>query len=715
MSGPNFKSDSPNSLDNTTKIPVTPEAPKNPEVPKTPEEKQESLVAVADEMQKDVDNERGVIGKNIDVIQAMLSGEDGADLDGETKARFRVQVETIRVELVVVAQSKSLESASSVATEPAKFEIPTDILPPLPLRTPPPPPPRASTSYGVLGKPPPPPPRQLPPIPPMPGVLGIPPPPPRRMPPPPGMASPSSLEMPPPPPLTPNMEAPSIEAVPQMPQPVSETASVPSLVDRYAPKSEEVIVQLVDNRVERNVQNPDELSAKEYSKERRKEDRSKLAAEIMAERIKGKEEMNALKLKSEQLKAAQKEGVEATNEDAKKLEELQALRVKQSNSLMGRFKTFLNIADNEGDIDLKKKIIIQDEAIRNGEQKAEEIAKDLEETMKALVDIDETLKNLPQKIQQKIDAHYENSAERMRSTVEQTMLRNNVFILHTLPSSSEAQDHKHSMMDIGSGTGDERLNATEKAFDFNLALEPSISTSSVFVGKNNEGQLSQLRTEGDGIIIGGGEIEFASPDDFATVGSGIKDRAKGKINGKDKEYMRTVIPTLNAPRHRWLNEMVTPLSAGDRYVPTTEIDNVVQNNDGRERYGHNELVVNNAKVFGYYKPCFTNDGAFFVSKGDNGYINEGIIAQFSARFNHVKSRGVPFYVMTPERRMFEVLKVNNDGSLDVGSELKPEDVAKGRAGVAPETRKAIGTEILKTRISKNENIHAEAKAIIDAL
>ncbi len=113
MSGPNFKSDSPNSLDNTTKIPATPEAPVTPEAPKTSEETQEGLVRVADQMQKDVAEEREEIKSSIVAMEAMLGGDFGEGMNEETKAIMQKEIDRMKGQLLAEDWLASPDSASS--------------------------------------------------------------------------------------------------------------------------------------------------------------------------------------------------------------------------------------------------------------------------------------------------------------------------------------------------------------------------------------------------------------------------------------------------------------------------------------------------------------------------------------------------------------------------------------------------------------------------
>ena len=58
---------------------------------------------------------------------------------------------------------------------------------------------------------------------------------------------------------------------------------------------------------------------------------------------------------------------------------------------------------------------------------------------------------------------------------------------------------------------------------------------------------------------------------------------------------------------------------------------------------------------------------------------------------------------------------NEDGSVEVGAQLTPEEVATGRAGLSVEKRKEIGERILEKRIFKQQETIQEAQEIISNL
>jgi hypothetical protein len=278
-----------------------------------------------------------------------------------------------------------------------------------------------------------------------------------------------------------------------------------------------------------------------------------------------------------------------------------------------------------------------------------------------------------------------NSDER---SVEQVMLRNNAFIVHTMAESGQAQHHNANSNVSGKATyGDD--------MDIMLAFEPSVSASSVTPGKK-----SKLWT-GDGFILGGGQISEAGGSDQGTVAHGIKRR-------------------------------------GDRTSSLEEIDGAVGRNSELHKrdydrigtFGMNEIVVNNSEVFGFFQQAEKDaDGRYWMFSAETKKDSEmakrmrkyrptafdNNLGNYRRRFATAQERGLPLYIMTPEREVYEALGVNDDGTVEVGKQLTPEEVAKGRAGLSAEKRKKIGERILKKNIFRKDAIQKEAEEIIKSL
>ena len=275
-----------------------------------------------------------------------------------------------------------------------------------------------------------------------------------------------------------------------------------------------------------------------------------------------------------------------------------------------------------------------------------------------------------------------------KRSVEQISLRNNAFIVHTIAESGDAQHHNENSNVSGKATyGDD--------MDIMLALEPSVSASSVTPGKK-----AQLWT-GDGFILGGGQISEAGGSDQGTIAHGIKKR-------------------------------------GNKTSSLEEIDEVVGRNKGwhRETYeksgtfGMNELVVNNSQVFGFFQQAEKDlDGRYWMfsteTKKDSDMAKrmrkygstafDNNMQNYRHRFATAQEHGIPLYIMTPEREVYEYHRVNDDGTVEIGKQLTPEEVAKGRAGLTTEKRKNIGEKILEKKIFRKEAIQKEAEEIIKSL
>ncbi|MBI4086683.1 hypothetical protein HY416_01725 [Candidatus Kaiserbacteria bacterium] len=278
-----------------------------------------------------------------------------------------------------------------------------------------------------------------------------------------------------------------------------------------------------------------------------------------------------------------------------------------------------------------------------------------------------------------------NSDER---SVEQVALRNNAFIVHTIAESGQAQHHNENSNVSGKVTyGDD--------MDIMLAFEPSVSASSVTPGKK-----ARLWT-GDGFILGGGQISEAGGSDQGTVAHGIKRR-------------------------------------GNRTSSLEEIDHAVGRNSELHKrdydrigtFGMNEIVVNNSEVFGFFQQAEKDaDGRYWMFSaetkkdaemakkmrryGPTAFDNN--LGNYRRRFSTAQERGIPLYVMTPEREVYEALGVNDDGTVEIGKQLTPEEVARGRAGLSAEKRKEIGERILKKNLFRGEKIQKEAEEIIKSL
>ncbi|TSC64174.1 MAG: hypothetical protein G01um101491_346, partial [Parcubacteria group bacterium Gr01-1014_91] len=143
-------------------------------------------------------------------------------------------------------------------------------------------------------------------------------------------------------------------------------------------------------------------------------------------------------------------------------------------------------------------------------------------------------------------------------SVEQVMLRNNSFIVHTLAGSGVSHHNANSNVSDKATYGDD--------MDIMLAFEPSVSSSSI-----TPGEKANLWSP-DGFLLAGGQIGEAGGSDIGTRAHAIKRR-------------------------------------GGANSSIEKIDEVVGRNSefyrrDYKRFGHhgyNEVVVNDAKVFGFFQ------------------------------------------------------------------------------------------------------------------
>lgn len=279
-------------------------------------------------------------------------------------------------------------------------------------------------------------------------------------------------------------------------------------------------------------------------------------------------------------------------------------------------------------------------------------------------------------------------------SVEQVIRRNNAFIVHKIEERGELRHNTNSNIS--------EYTTYKDDIDVMLAFEPSISASSFTPGKK-----TNLWPGASGFLLGGGQIGEASTTDSGTHVEGIKKR--GGENASIEKIDKTV-------------------GRQDKF-----------SKEDYERFGShnmNEIVVNNPEIFGFFQHVGMDEkGRFWAynlkirelaekipgvyGSGPDDYMNrvslENNIKAYRERFAIASERGIPLYVVTDDRKVFECLKVNDNGIIEIGKELTPEEVATGRAGLPPEKRKEIGEKLLEKRIFKNQQTQEEAREIINNL
>jgi hypothetical protein len=404
----------------------------------------------------------------------------------------------------------------------------------------------------------------------------------------------------------------------------------PPLPTKLAPPvPKDIVYEGVSAMQERAVVDPELLSKKEASKKFLAEERQKLAEEIRAERRQSRDKLGELSARTEMEEGADIEHI-AKNYDA-----LSDMREGEANGIAERLA---------------------------GSEMSEDDANEERANIKQLVDNDDKLKALRQKLSEhyaKADGLAKGKFEKIQKSVEQALVRNNAFLVHTFTTHEELRHNENSNI-----TGRATL---EDDIDLLLSLEPSISTSSITPGIKTS--LFQEEFGNIGVILGGGDIEGATRTDAGSISTGIK--------------RRRII--------------------GENSVSVENIDEVIgQRKDGD---GYNEIVVNNPKVFGIFKS---------VKVDKSGKIS-GNPKAFQQYVDTATQKGIPPYVMTPDRRLFEFVSIDDGGTVTVGVEITPDQVATGKAGLPSEKRKEIGDEILQKNLFRNVNAQQEAKGIVASL
>ena len=434
-----------------------------------------------------------------------------------------------------------------------------------------------------------------------------------------------------PPPFTPEFGAP-------MPPPLPAELAPPDPGDEeVAPPDpqDDVVYEGVSEMQERAIVNPELLSEKEASKKFLAEERQKLAEEIRAERRQSRDKLGELSARTEIEGIFSVEGEVDVERMAKNYDALTDMRAGEANGIAERLA---------------------------GSEMSEEDVTEERENIKQLVDNDDKLKVLRQKLVEhyaKADGLAKEKFEKIQKSVEQALVRNNAFLVHTLTTHEKLRHNKNSNI-----TGRATL---EDDIDLLLSLEPSISTSSITPGVKTS--LFQEEFGNIGVILGGGDIEGAAHADAGSISTGIK--------------RRRII--------------------GENSVSVEKIDETIgQRKDGD---GYNEIVVNNPKVFGIFKS---------VKVDESGRMT-GSPKAFEQYVGTSTQKGMPPYVMTPDRRLFEFVSIDDDGIVTVGAEITPEQVATGKAGLPSDKRKEIGDEILQKNLFRNVNAQQEAKEIVASL
>jgi uncharacterized membrane protein len=389
---------------------------------------------------------------------------------------------------------------------------------------------------------------------------------------------------------------------------------------------------------ERAIENLEALSEKEASKKFLAEERRKLAQEIREQRKAQRERLSVLKNDSE---------------EANKSSESMDGELENS-----RYAQFAERQSVEADI--------ISERLSSSELNEQDVSDEQDNIGQLIVGSGE-IKSLKVKLDDhysKADTIAKKKFESMQKSVEQTMIRNNAFIVHTFLLDERLRHNENSNI--------AQRATLEDDINILLSLEPSISTSSVVPGSRQGLWGGRI-----GVVLGGGDIRGIAQTDNGTVAGGIKMR-NGEVSS------------------------------------SKEIDEKVS--DKGER-GYNELVVNNPEVFGFFQNVQIDKSGNMIGfeKTSSEQDNKNHKEYFLKYIDLAIQKGMPPLIMTPDRRLFEFSSISNEGIVSVGAEITPEKVAKGKAGLPNEKRMEIGEQIIAKNLFRRIDDQREAKEIVAEL
>ncbi|RJQ36130.1 hypothetical protein C4552_04185 [Candidatus Parcubacteria bacterium] len=445
------------------------------------------------------------------------------------------------------------------------------------------------------------------------------------------------------------------------------------------PNTPETEVRLKDAEL---VEAPQKLSPKEASKELMTPERLELAHAIRTERRENFQRLRELRAKALLLEHQLQNKTAEANRIQEELSQLSSERADEATVLAERISQLL-----------------EEQELLRGER----------EGLHQLLEDDAAIESIRTKVQEhygKAEELGNKKFEGELKTVQQVMMRNDAFVVHTIEWNPELRHNANSNVS--------QATTFEDDLKILLAFEPTISASSVKTGVNEEGKVSGLWSQAGGVLLGKGEIRSASAIDAGTVSRGIKNRWNTE-EGQTPEEIDAVVRMRRA--------------AFDERAQAEGIRKV-------ELGGYNELVIDNPEVFGYFKPADVDEnGIFWIhnlrtkkelekmhelhGRGRSYTMELEVfnrnLESYREEMNRVKQVGLPVFVMTPDRRVLECLDITNSGQVIVGRELRPEDVANGRSGVVIEDRKKLGEELLSKQVFRDEKTTQEAKKIVEEL
>lgn len=309
---------------------------------------------------------------------------------------------------------------------------------------------------------------------------------------------------------------------------------------------------------------------------------------------------------------------------------------------------------------------------------SEQDAQDERGNISELIVSGDNVKSLKVKLEEhyaRADAVAKKQFDTLNRSLEHVIQRNNAFIVHKIDDG----EGRHNILSNVSSE-----STYEDDIDIVLSLEPSISASSA-----TPGEKTKLWSGASGFLLGGGQVGAAESHDAGTTTDGIKRRGRGNSS-------------------------------------IEKIDEVVK---GTSEVTHNEIVVNNPEVFGFFQNAEADENGRFWAYGldikeqsekvgkEFGYreLLKGNVNNYRQRFSVAHERGIPLFIMTKDRNVYECLGVNDDGTVEVGKQITPEEVATGRAGLSAEKRKQLGESLLEKKVFKSQKTQEEARKIIGNL
>lgn len=260
------------------------------------------------------------------------------------------------------------------------------------------------------------------------------------------------------------------------------------------------------------------------------------------------------------------------------------------------------------------------------------------EDLNTHIENSEKLKLLKHKIlefYEKADEKTKEKLESIRKTVERVMLETNAFIIYTFLQNDESS-HSTEQNTLEEDTIKYKLDTI-------LTLEPSIITSSVIPGTKQ-----QLPKGKMGVVLSGGDlntVKSVGANNESNVASNSSDIHKSIADKSDRQY--------------------------------------------------NEILVTNPQLFGFVLNVNVDEtGGVYDFKTS---VKEDAVrfkSDFMRTMDFAKSRGLPQLVMTPDRRMFSFVSINDDGVVNIGEEITPEQIAKSKTNMTKEKRKELAESLV---------------------